>query len=69
VPAARRRFSLAAVTQRGYGWKMFSPFVFAASVILGLGLGGALGMALVSLALLNLIWGAMGWSAYVPGRK
>ena len=71
VPArgARRSELFAKLTQRGYLWKALSPFVFAASVILGLGLGGLAGISLVVLAALNLVWGFLGWSDYVPGRR
>lgn len=66
---ARRSELFAKLTQRGYLWKALSPFVFAASVILGLGLGGAAGIGLVTLAALNLVWGFLGWNGYVPGRR
>ncbi|HWI64541.1 MAG TPA: hypothetical protein VNT75_22140 [Symbiobacteriaceae bacterium] len=66
---ARRSELFAKLTQRGYLWKALSPFVFAASVILSLGLGGVAGISLVVLAALNLVWGFLGWSGYVPGRR
>lgn len=58
-----------AFARRGYLWKALSPLLFAASVILGLGLGGVIGLTLVGLALLNLVFGLIGWDGYVPGRK
>lgn len=58
-----------AFARRGYLWKALSPLLFAASVILGLGSGGVIGYSLVGLALLNLVWGFIGWDSYVPGRK
>ncbi|MDF2627405.1 MAG: hypothetical protein K0R39_1236 [Symbiobacteriaceae bacterium] len=57
-----------AFARRGYLWKALSPLLFAMSVILGLGLGGALGLSLVALATLNLVWGFIGWDGFVAGR-
>jgi len=59
----------ARVTQRAYSWKALSPLVFAVSVIMGIALGGIIGIAVVVLALLNLLWGATGWGAYIPGKR
>ncbi|HWI51990.1 MAG TPA: hypothetical protein VNT01_07600 [Symbiobacteriaceae bacterium] len=70
TPAVRRKNQAwLKFTRRGYLWKALSPFVFAACVILGLGLGGAVGISLVAVATLNLAWGLIGWDGYVPGRR
>ena len=70
APVARRKNQAwLKFTRRGHLWKALSPFVFAASVILGLGLGGVAGISLVALATLNLAWGLLGWDGYVPGRR
>jgi hypothetical protein len=66
VAAKKDRLAFA---RRGYLWKALSPLLFAACVILGLGFGGVIGLSVVGLALLNLVWGFIGWDTYVPGRK
>lgn len=53
----------------GYAWKTLSPLFFVVAVVLGLGQGGPIGLAIVGLAMLNLIFGFLGWKDYVPGKK
>ncbi|HYG56490.1 MAG TPA: hypothetical protein VD902_00185 [Symbiobacteriaceae bacterium] len=64
-----RRSGGRSIVERGYLWKALSPLLFAASIILALGLGGWLGGAIVLLAFLNLLFGMLGWDAYIPGKK
>jgi hypothetical protein len=52
-----------------FAWKALSPFVFAFSVILGIALSGIPGLVLVALATANLVWGMLGWSNYIPGKR
>lgn len=68
VKGARRSGS-PAFARRGYLWKALSPLIFAVSIIVGLGLGGAVGAGIVALAALNLAFGLIGWDAFRPGRK
>jgi len=53
----------------GYLWKALSPIILGVTVILGMGLGGTVGYALMGLGLLNVIFGFLGWDGYIPGQK
>jgi hypothetical protein len=66
-PAVRR--ASPKFVRRGYLWKALSPFLFGVTVILGLALDGAVGYAVMGAGLLNLVFGILGWDAYIPGKK
>lgn len=66
-PAVRR--ASPQFVRRGYLWKALSPFLFGVTVILGLALDGAVGYAVMGAGLLNLVFGILGWDAYIPGKK
>ncbi|MFZ5815125.1 MAG: hypothetical protein ACOY93_07450 [Bacillota bacterium] len=52
----------------GYLWKALSPILFGVSFILGLAIQGPVGYGIMAAGLLNMIWGFLGWDAYIPGK-
>ncbi len=72
APAAERRriaWSSPKFVRFGYLWKALSPIVLGVAVVMGMAQGGALGYGIMLLGLLNLIFGFLGWDAYIPGKK
>lgn len=68
--AAGRRLAGGNWASRGFGWKALSPILFSLGVILSIAVGGVAGIAIISVATLNLIWGFLGWNGhYVNNRR
>lgn len=70
APVVRRKAARGSLrfTRRGYLWKAFSPLLFGVSVVIGVAVGGVPGYVIMGIGLLNLVWGFLGWDAYVPGK-
>lgn len=68
APKAVAKRSSPKLVRKGYLWKALSPLLFGFSVVLGLAVGDLLGYGIMGLGLLNLLWGTLGWDAYIPGK-